>query len=84
MCYIVFISHSLHWRYIKIALQEYVIKHFIRAGNTQFPFDDVIITMIKRFVALAFGKIFVSQIAKLCCWFHGSSFKGCSIVFPAP
>ena len=26
MCYIVFISHSLHWRYIKIALQEYVIK----------------------------------------------------------
>ena len=28
MCYIVFISHSLHWRYIKIALQEYVIKRF--------------------------------------------------------
>ena len=26
MCYIVFISHSLHWRYIKIVLQEYVIK----------------------------------------------------------
>ena len=27
MCYIVFISHSLHWRYIiKTALQEYVIK----------------------------------------------------------
>ena len=25
MCYIVFISHSLHWRYIKTALQEYVI-----------------------------------------------------------
>ena len=25
MCYIVFISDSLHWRYIKIALQEYVI-----------------------------------------------------------
>ena len=25
MCYIVFISHSLQWRYIKIALQEYVI-----------------------------------------------------------
>ena len=25
MCYILFISHSLHWRYIKIALQEYVI-----------------------------------------------------------
>ena len=25
MCYIVFISHSLHWLYIKIALQEYVI-----------------------------------------------------------
>ena len=24
MCYIVFISHSWHWRYIKIALQEYV------------------------------------------------------------
>ena len=29
MCYIVFISHSLHWRYIKIALQEYVINIFI-------------------------------------------------------
>ena len=25
MCYIVFISHSLHWHYIKTALQEYVI-----------------------------------------------------------
>ena len=25
MCYIVIISHSLHWRCIKIALQEYVI-----------------------------------------------------------
>ena len=25
MCYIVFISHSLHWCYIKIALQEYVM-----------------------------------------------------------
>ena len=25
MCYIVFISHSLHWRYIKIALRKYVI-----------------------------------------------------------
>ena len=24
MCYIVFISYSLHWHYIKIALQEYV------------------------------------------------------------
>ena len=29
MCYIVFISHTLHWRGIKIALQEYVIKCFI-------------------------------------------------------
>ena len=28
MCYIVFISHSLHWRYIKTALHEYVIKLF--------------------------------------------------------
>ena len=26
MCYIVLISHSLHWRYIKTAFQEYVIK----------------------------------------------------------
>ena len=25
MCYIVFISHSLHWCYIKIAMQEYVM-----------------------------------------------------------
>ena len=28
MCNIVFISHSLHWRYIKTALQEYVIMTF--------------------------------------------------------
>ena len=28
MYYIVFISHSLHWRYIKIALQKYVIMLF--------------------------------------------------------
>ena len=36
MCYIVFISHSLHWRYVKIALQEYVIKASIHnkgSGN---------------------------------------------------
>ena len=25
MCYIVFISHSLHWREIKIGLRKYVI-----------------------------------------------------------
>ena len=29
MCYIVFISHSLHWRYIKTALQDYVITNII-------------------------------------------------------
>ena len=29
MCYIVFISHSLHWRYIKIALRKYVITFHI-------------------------------------------------------
>ena len=28
MCYIVFITNSLHWRYIKTALQEYVIIYF--------------------------------------------------------
>ena len=28
MCYIVFVSHSLHWRYIKTTLQKYVIMHF--------------------------------------------------------
>ena len=28
MCYIIFISHSLHWRYIKIALRKYVITIF--------------------------------------------------------
>ena len=28
MCYIVFISHSLHWRYIEIALEEYVINPY--------------------------------------------------------
>ena len=37
MCYIVFISHSLHWRHIKIALRKYVItadtsKRFLDAG----------------------------------------------------
>ena len=29
MCYIVFISHRLHWRYIKIALRKYVINPVI-------------------------------------------------------
>ena len=29
MCYIAFISYSLHWRYIKTALQEYVMITFI-------------------------------------------------------
>ena len=29
MCYIVFISHSLHWCYIKTALQEYVMNLMI-------------------------------------------------------
>ena len=28
LCYIVFIRHSLHWRYIKIALRKYVINSF--------------------------------------------------------
>ena len=30
MCYIVFISQSLHWRYNKTALQEYVINFLIK------------------------------------------------------
>ena len=34
MCYIVFISHSLHWRYIKIALRKYVIMLIIVASAT--------------------------------------------------
>ena len=29
MCYIVYISHSLHWHYIKTALQEYVVNENI-------------------------------------------------------
>ena len=29
MCYIAFIRHSLHWRYINAALQEYVINIYI-------------------------------------------------------
>ena len=29
MCYIVFISHSLLWRYIKTALRKYVINYYI-------------------------------------------------------
>ena len=29
MCYIVFISHSLHWHYIKTALHKYVINSVI-------------------------------------------------------
>ena len=33
MCYIVFISHSLHWRYIKIALRKYVNKPFYNTLN---------------------------------------------------
>ena len=35
MCYIVFVSHSLHWRYIKTALQEYVIKVFLATIITE-------------------------------------------------
>ena len=34
MCYIVFISHSLHWCYIKIALQEYVINRVKHRSNS--------------------------------------------------
>ena len=34
MCYIVFITHSLHWRYIKTALQEYVIMLFRSIAGT--------------------------------------------------
>ena len=34
MCYIVFISHSLYWHYIKIALQEYVIIDVIALNET--------------------------------------------------
>ena len=33
MCYIVFVSHSLHWRYIKIALRKYVIKIYLEGGG---------------------------------------------------
>ena len=35
MYYIVFLSHSLHWRYIKIAFQEYVIMLFIAICKIQ-------------------------------------------------
>ena len=35
MCYIVFISHSLHWRYIKIALRKYVIMCDISTNVTR-------------------------------------------------
>ena len=38
MCYIVFISQSLHWRYIKIALRKYVIIIFIISFST-FTFE---------------------------------------------
>ena len=34
MCYIAFIGHSLHWRYINAALQEYVIIIFNLAAST--------------------------------------------------
>ena len=34
MCYIVSISHSLHWCYIKAALQEYVIMLFRSIAGT--------------------------------------------------
>ena len=36
MCYIVFISHSLHWHYIKTALQEYVINPVISTSESGF------------------------------------------------
>ena len=39
MCYILFISHSSHWRYIKIAFRKYIIKcniSFLLLVSTQF------------------------------------------------
>ena len=33
MFYIVFISHRLHWRYIKIALRKYVIITVYSTGS---------------------------------------------------
>ena len=44
MCHIVFISHSLCWRYIKIALQEYVIIIFITRARSHFQ------TMFRQFL----------------------------------
>ena len=38
MCYIVYISHSLHWRYIKIALRKYVINKFIETSGIKLTF----------------------------------------------
>ena len=50
MCYIVFIIHSLHWRYIKIALQEYVTTVFITTtgGDCIFKTCEIPVESIKQ------------------------------------
>ena len=40
MCYIVFIGHSLHWHYIKIALRKYVINNVI-SGKLNLHLIDI-------------------------------------------
>ena len=55
MCYIVFISHSLHRRYIKIVLQEYVIKDFTDLETGFIPTDK---THAYAFVSL---KVMISS-----------------------
>ena len=41
LCYIVFINHSLHWRYIKITLRKYIINGNITLSFKQYPNDSV-------------------------------------------
>ena len=43
MCYIGFISHTLHWHYIKTALQEYVIMFVISFVIARDPADPNLI-----------------------------------------
>ena len=42
MCYIVFITHSLDWRYIKTALQEYVISEDIKHLSSNINYTGLV------------------------------------------
>ena len=60
ICYIVFISHSLHWHYIKTALHEYVITLYkILTFSTTERRSSSCIVLIRQFRFLMLEKLFL-------------------------